>query len=189
MSRENAFWLNYVISFLFSLLSYTFLSCGLLTLSVPCTSYGAVLFSSTPSSFAHYFILPLKLFPHHPISPASPLLPLSELTPPGHCEPGVYVWDPRESVCGDGEATWWHAGDDPLQWERQAAWEAHQVPHHTGVYVPQHRRDLLCINYATQGTCGCCCSSHITVNDILRLECLAAFSFLWSAYLGTMIHI
>lgn len=74
---------------------------------------------------------------------SSSLIPLLEFTSPRHREPGVYVWDPREGVCGDGETTWWHAGDDPLQWERQIAWEAHQVPHHAGVYVPQQTGDFL----------------------------------------------
>ena len=69
------------------------------------------------------FLFSIPFFQHSQF--CSSLFPLSESTSPGHCEPGVYVWDPRESVCGDGEASWRHAGDDPFQWERQTTWEAH----------------------------------------------------------------
>lgn len=127
----------------FTVLCWHFLSLGIFLL--PFTSYSGILFLfqfslclcqyfsfTTLLSLAWYFIRPLffKQFSYNPWSPPPSLLPssltpLSEFTSPGHCEPGVYVWDPRESVCGDGEAAWWHAGDDPLQWERQTAWEAH----------------------------------------------------------------
>lgn len=78
---------------------------------------------------AHFFLS--STFPPHPLTL---LLYLSEFTSPGHCEPGMYVWNPRESVCGHGETTRWHAGDDSLQRKRQIAWEAHKVSHYAGVY-------------------------------------------------------
>lgn len=68
--------------------------------------------------------IPAPFFPPH--------YPLPGFTSFRHREPGVHVWDPGESVCGDGEAPWRHAGDDPLQWKGETSWEAHQVSDHTG---------------------------------------------------------
>ena len=123
---------------------------ALLWFSVSCWHVSAVClshFSSTtpppphPPSFARYFNPNSKI---HQFSPFYFLLSRPpEFASPWHREPGVHVRDPGESVCGDGEAPRWHAGDDPLQWEGPAAWEAHQVPHHTGVDVPRQRGDLL----------------------------------------------
>lgn len=68
--------------------------------------------------------IPAPFFPPH--------YPLPGFTSFRHREPGVHVWDPGESVCGDGEAPWRHAGDDSLQWKGETSWEAHQVSDHTG---------------------------------------------------------
>lgn len=58
--------------------------------------------------------------------------PPAESAPPGRGQPGLHVRDPRESVCGDGEASRRHAGDDPVQREGKTAGEDHQVPGHPG---------------------------------------------------------
>lgn len=54
-----------------------------------------------------------------PAPPPTP--PTPESAAPGDCQPGVYVRDPGEGICGDGEAARGHAGDDPLQREGPAA--------------------------------------------------------------------
>lgn len=60
---------------------------------------------------------------------------LVEFAPSWHCKPGAYVWDSRTSVCCHGETPWWHAGDDPVQWEEQTSRAQHQVSGHTGLQM------------------------------------------------------
>lgn len=64
-------------------------------------------------------------------------LALSEPASSRGGQPGLYVWDTRASVCGHGEASWRHVGDDPVQWERPTSWEDHKVPGDTGDTLPQ----------------------------------------------------
>lgn len=103
------------------------------------------------------------IFSYRPPSPHTPLtllLFLSEFTSSGHCKPGVYVWNPRESVCGHGETTRWHAGDDSLQRKRQIAREAHKVPHHAGVYAFSNKshsgREWVVETHKTKMAFWCC---------------------------------
>lgn len=52
----------------------------------------------------------------------------AEPPPPRSREPGVHVRDARAGICCHGEAPWWHAGDDTIKWEGEAARTHHQVP-------------------------------------------------------------
>lgn len=148
----------------------------------------------------HHFLIFLCLTPPHnfhlphplPTPQPTPTLPsisLSEFTSSGHCEPGVYVWDSGKSFCGDGEATWWHARDDPLQWERQTAWETHKVPHYTGVYMHSKRgiSHAQKLNSKTSSKASLflwlnVCDALKTCNDVWVLQCHTA-CFLLSTYL------
>lgn len=64
--------------------------------------------------------------------PSLLLVTSSESPPSGHRQLGVHVWDAGAGVRRHGEAAWRHAGDDPVQREKQTARANHKVPRYAG---------------------------------------------------------
>lgn len=55
-----------------------------------------------------------------------------ESLPPGCGSAGGDVWNTWARLCGHGEATWGHVGDDLIQWDGPTAWTQHSLYGRTG---------------------------------------------------------